>query len=66
MENPKFLKENFQTYACFRRNCQLFVTLALWSFCKCKDILYKFHVYKISTKEYKVVYYWAADEISVY
>ena len=62
-KNPKFLKVNLPTHACFRRNCKISLILTLWT--KCKDLLHKLNVYKISAKEQKVVYHWAGDEILV-
>ena len=59
------MKVNFPTHGSLRRNWQLFLTLTLWSYSKCKDVLHTFNVYKIPAKDYKIVHRWTVDEVSL-
>ena len=61
--NPIFIRVNLTTHICPTRNWQLFLILRHWSYCKCKDVLQTFIVYKIQAKEHQVVDDWDADEI---
>ena len=51
------------SHAFFRRNCKLSLILTLSA--KCKDLLRTLNVYKIPAEKQKIVYRWAAHQVSV-
>ena len=48
--NPIFIRVNLPTHISPRKNLQLFLILASWSYPKCKDILQTLNVYEIPAK----------------
>ena len=63
--NRNFIEINLPRHVCLRRNYQLFLIIAHWSYFKNNNLFYNLNVYKISAKEHQVVHSWDVDEISV-
>ena len=63
--NLIFIRVKLPKHICPTRNWELFLMLTHGSVSRCKDILQRLNVCKISAKEGQVVDRWDVDEISV-